>query len=43
MTYTIFRLQMTYRGKLMDDFCFKHLEPCNKLYLIALQRFQTTK
>ena len=25
MTYTIFRLQMTYRGKLMDDFCFKHL------------------
>ena len=43
MTYTIFRLQMTYRGKLMGDFCFKHLEPCNKLYLIALQRFQTTK
>ena len=43
MIYATFRLQMTYRGKLMDDFCLKHLEPCNILYFIALQRFQTAK
>ena len=43
MIYATFRLQMTYRGKLMDDFCLKHIETCNKLYFIALQRFQTAK
>jgi len=27
----------------MADFCLKHLDPCNQLYLISLQGFQTAK